>query len=441
LGDLVQKYIHGTTAVKISLDIEDAVRAGHLEPGAKLPTVRDLAKWLNVSPATVASAYATLAARAMVVAHGRGGTRISHRPMPGARRPHVIAENAVNLADGNPDPALLPNVAKLLGKLSYRPHLYGEDPMHAGLIKIMSREMKADGVAVGQCAVVSGAMDGLDRLFTQHLRAGDCVAVEDPGFNGHHDLIASRGLRLIPVRIDAEGMIPDALERACRDDIRAVLITPRVQSPTGAAFTGRRARELQRVLRKRPDALVLEDDHSSFLTGAEYAPVHERTRRWAHLRSFSKAFNPDLRLAVMTGDDQTMTALLDRLVVIERWVSHILQSLVYALLNDAAARSKVSRAQQIYDQRRTALIDALGAMGLKPVGTTGYNIWLPVHEETSIVQGLAKVGWAVAAGERFRLGSPPGIRVTASRLEATTSTKFASAVQELIANSPRRSAV
>lgn len=441
MDDLVQIYIRGRTAVKISLDIEEAVRAGRLEPGAKLPTVRELAKWLKVSPATVASAYATLAGRAVVVAHGRGGTRISHRPMPGARRPHVIAANAVNLADGNPDPALLPDVGNLLSKLRYRPHLYGEDSMHAGLIKIMSREMKADGVAVGQCAVVSGAMDGLDRLFTQHLRAGDCVAVEDPGFNGHHDLIASRGLRLIPVRIDAEGMIPDALERACRDDIRAVLITPRVQSPTGAALTARRARELQRVLRKRPDALVLEDDHASFLTRAEYAPLHEPNRRWAHLRSLSKAFNPDLRLAVMTGDDQTMTALLDRLVVIERWVSHILQSLAYALLKDDATRGKVSRAQQTYDQRRTTLIDELSAIGLRPIGTTGYNIWLPVHAETSIVQGLAKAGWAVAPGERFRLGSPPGIRVTASQLDEPAAKKFVSALRELMTATPRRSAV
>jgi DNA-binding transcriptional MocR family regulator len=305
--------------------------------------------------------------------------------------------------------------------------------MHAGLIKTMAREMKSDGVAVGQCAVVHGAMDGLDRLFTQHLRAGDCVAVEDPGFTGHHDLIASRGLRLIPVRIDAEGMLPDALERACRDDIRAVLITPRLQSPTGAALTARRARELQRVLRKRPEALIIEDDHASFLTRAEYAPVHERNGRWAHLRSFSKAFNPDLRLAVMTGDDQTMTSLLDRLIVIERWVSYILQSVANTLLNDSAVRARVLRAGEIYDQRRQVLMDALVALGLKPVGSTGYNIWLPVHEETPTVQGLSQAGWAVAAGERFRLTSPPGIRITASRLDSAMAAKFARAASTVLA--------
>src|SRR4029453_11460178 len=102
--------------------------------------------------------------------------------------------------------------------------------MHAGLISAMQREMENDGIKAGHCAVVSGSMDGLDRLFTEHLRPGDRIAVEDPGFTGHHDLIASRGLSLVPVRIDEEGMLPESLERALVEGVRAVLITVRAQS-------------------------------------------------------------------------------------------------------------------------------------------------------------------------------------------------------------------
>ncbi|MCI0629637.1 MAG: hypothetical protein L0Y44_03165, partial [Phycisphaerales bacterium] len=100
--------------------------------------------------------------------------------MAGAKRPNLVPKGAVILSDGNPDPALLPEFDSILRKLSYTPRLYGADPINAGLINLMRREMKAEGVDVGQCAVVSGTMDGLDRLLSEHLRPGDRIAVEDP---------------------------------------------------------------------------------------------------------------------------------------------------------------------------------------------------------------------------------------------------------------------
>ena len=444
MSNLVHKHITGTTAVKIASSIEQAIRTGDLAPGDRLPAVRELAGQLNVSPATVASAYQSLQARAVVVSHRRHGTRVSHRPRTGARRQQATLRGGVDLSDGNPDPALLPSFRGILRHMNYQPRLYGGDPMHAGLMNLMGREMAADGVMNRdhhQCAAVNGTMDGIDRLLAEHLRPGDRIAVEDPGFTGHHDLIASRGLTLVPVRIDSEGMMPDALERACVEGVKAVLITLRAQSPTGAAISAERARELRRVLRRRPDALIIEDDHLSFLCCVPCECVHDPSddqSRWAHFRSFSKSFNPDLRLAVMTGDDQTMTSLIDRLMVVERWVSYMLQEAAYALLRDKSVRAQIRRAGRLYDQRREMLIALLEARGLKPMGRSGYNIWLPVQEETPTVQALAAQpsgdgsGWVVAAGERFRLSSPPGIRITTSRLDPQDATKFADALVDVL---------
>ncbi|MDZ4755625.1 MAG: aminotransferase class I/II-fold pyridoxal phosphate-dependent enzyme [Phycisphaerae bacterium] len=435
---LVQKYITGRTAVKIAADIEAAIRAGSLAPGEQLPSVRALADDIGMSPATVASAYQLLQSRALVASQGRRGTRICHRPLATARPRAALAAGAVNAADGNPDPALLPDSARILRTLDYRPHLYGEPTMHEGLIALMRRAMEADGIKADHCCVVSGAMDGFDRLITEHLLPGDRIAVEDPGFTGHHDLAASRGLSLVPVRMDDEGMLPDALARACAQRVHAVLITPRVQSPTGAALSPERARELRGVLRRYPTVLVIEDDHCSFL--AESTPfqrVHDPRGRWAHLRSFSKSFNPDLRLAVMTGDEETMVRLLDRLVVVERWVSMVLQSLAHELLLDSRALAHVRKAARTYDERREALVAALQKHGLHPLGRSGYNVWLPVSEETPTVQALAQAGWAVAPGERFRLGSPPGIRITASRFGPHDPRRFADAASAVL-TSPHR---
>ncbi len=434
----VHKSIKGDTAVKIAGSIEALVRGGDLAAGRRLPTVRALAQHLRVSPATVAAAYAALRARGLIVPQGRRGTLVGHRPLHPARRRPAARPGARNLHDGNPDRDLLPAMGPALRRIDPSACLYGESPHHPELVRLLRRELAAAGVAAGELCVTNGAMDGIGRVLAEHLRAGDRVAVEDPGFTGHLDLVLSRGLVLLPVEIDDEGMLPGALERACAQGAAAVLVTPRAQSPTGAALTAERATELRRVLRRFPDALIVEDDHANRIAGAPLHCLHDGARaRWAHLHSFSKPINPDLRMAVLTGDRETTARIQDRMLVEERWVSTLLQRLVYALLSDATVRKRLRHAERTYAQRRRALLSALAAAGFTARGASGYNVWLPVAEETPAVQALAAAGWSVSAGERFRLRSPPGIRITASTLEPAEAARFAGDLASCLSASGR----
>ncbi|MCI0675269.1 MAG: aminotransferase class I/II-fold pyridoxal phosphate-dependent enzyme, partial [Phycisphaerales bacterium] len=120
------------------------------------------------------------------------------------------------------------------------------------------------------------------------------------------------------------------------------------------------------------------------------------------------------------------------LIVVERWVSQILQMAAFALLCDSSVRAKIKHAGRTYDQRREAMIESLAEVDLQAMGRSGFNIWLPVDEETSTVQALAAAGWAVAAGERFRLNCPPGIRITASRIGPAESQLFARALGRIL---------
>ena len=82
-------------------------------------------------------------------------------------------------------------------------------------------------------------------------------------------------------------------------------------------------------------------------------------------------------------------------------------------------------AAAIYAQRREALIAALDSHRIDAHGRSGINVWIPVADETATVQALADRGWAVAAGERFRIRAAPAIRVTTSALEPADSERFA----------------
>src|SRR5712691_9602606 len=126
---LEQKYISGRTAVNIARSVEAAVAAGRIQSGERLPVVRDLAARLAVSPATVAAAYRILQDRGVTLAERRRGTRI--RPSaPAAPAPPPPPRGVRNLAQGNPDRALLPDLQRHLRGLHVKQRLYGNPLNH-----------------------------------------------------------------------------------------------------------------------------------------------------------------------------------------------------------------------------------------------------------------------------------------------------------------------
>src|SRR3546814_17436354 len=92
-------------------------------------------------------------------------------------------------------------------------------------------------------------MDGIERALRSHIRPGDAVGVEDPGYVSVLLLVRALGLRPIPIALDNDGIRPEALEAAISAGIKALVITPRAQNPTGARLTAARARTLARLLR------------------------------------------------------------------------------------------------------------------------------------------------------------------------------------------------
>ena len=425
---LVQNYIHGDSFVNIAHSVETAVSNGKLAAGELLPPVRSLAAHLGVSPATVAAAYRLLRERGVVVADGRRGTRV--RPAPPIALPRAVPlpRHVRDLAEGNPDPALLPR----LPVLRIEQRLYGEELNDKKLIELAREQFREDGLDADSVSVVSGAMDGIERVLREHLRAGDRVAVEDPCFTGVLDLLHALSLVAVPVPVDDEGLLPSELRRAIRS-AHALIVTPRAQNPSGAALTPRRARELRSVLAARRDLLIVEDDHA--VAGADYLSLIDRTReRWAVVRSVSKSLGPDLRVAVLAADPQTHARVEGRQTLGVRWVSHILQRLVVSLWRDRAP----ARAGRVYTERRNALLRELRARGIAAHGASGLNVWIPVSEESATVQALLHAGWAVKAGERYRIASPPAIRVTIASLSPADAARFAEDLANVI--TPRRRA-
>ena len=417
----------GRTALGIAASIEQALASGKLSDGNRLPPIRELARSLRVSPVTVTAAYRLLRSRGLALGSGRRGTALRARAhlasaVAGASR---HAPGLVDLATGNPDPAFLPSIGGALRGVDPDARLYGGALELPALVSFAAAEFASDGTPGGSIAVTSGSLDAIERLLREHARTGDQVAVEDPTFPALLDLLVSLGLVPVPFSIDDDGPRPESLDRALRPGVRAVVLSSRAQNPTGAAINRSRASDLKRILGHRSRPLVIEVDDSAAVSGSPLVTLTQERQHWAVVRSTSKWLGPDLRVALVTGDPITIGRLQRRQTISVRWVSHLLQRLTWALWSDPSSGRLFARAAEAYAARRRALIDALAAHDIRALGRSGFNVWIPVREETATVQALADRGWAVAAGERFRLQSPPAIRVTTSALQPEEARQFA----------------
>ncbi|MFF9393662.1 aminotransferase class I/II-fold pyridoxal phosphate-dependent enzyme [Streptomyces griseoluteus] len=421
-----QYEISGTTAKGITGSVEQGVAEGALAPGAALPPVRRLAEELGVSPGTVATAYKELRRRGIVVTLGRGGTVVAEAPSVASRRPPKVPEGLRDLAGGHPDPALLPALVPP-SHLSPGVRSHRSSPRLARLESAVREWIGADGVPVEQVTFAHGALDFVGRVLSAELRPGDAVAMEDPGYHHLLDLVAALGLRTVPVAVDGEGMRPEELRGALRAGVRAVVLSPRAQNPFGGAFSPVRRDALAEVLREAPEVLVLENDHASDISSAPLRSLATTgLARWAHVRTVSKFLGTDLRWAAAACDPVTLARHDGRLLLTSGWVSHLLQETVHGLLTDAATGALVARAGAEYALRRTALARALGERGISARGESGMNLWVPVRDESAVVNGLRSRGWWVAAGARFRLASAPGVRITTAELAPREAVRLAS---------------
>ncbi|MER5554019.1 aminotransferase class I/II-fold pyridoxal phosphate-dependent enzyme [Streptomyces sp. NPDC002793] len=424
--------ISGRRASDIAASVERGVASGDLEPGHVLPPMRELATLLGVNPNTVAAAYRSLRERGVIETAGRRGSRVRPRPASTARGSlRVEAPPGVrDLGDGNPDPALLPELGEALAAAAeaYGKELglYGDAAVVPRFAELARAALDADGVPDGPVAVTSGALDSIERVLAAHLRPGDAVAVEDPGWGALLDLVPALGMRVVPVALDEEGPLPGDVERVLRAGARALVVTGRAQNPTGATVGSRRAGELRSLLAEHPGVLLIEDDHGHAIVDLPLHPLAGSTDRWAFVRSVSKAYGPDLRVAVLTGDGLTVDRVTGRQRLGPGWVSGLLQRTV-AHLWETGAVDTVAVARS-YGERRDALVRALGERGITSYGRTGMNVWVPVGDETGAVARLLHSGWAVAPGARFRMASPQGLRLTVSSLSAADIEPLADAV-------------
>ena len=420
----------GSTSQQIFDCIRSLVINAELLPGDALPPVRELADILEVNRNTVSSAYKRLAKAGIAVTQGRLGTTICAPPSAGEQEGLSIDSRLIDLADGNPNPKFLADPLVLFSASALKRFLYGEATILPELHAIGASWFAPDCPESYTLELTHGAVDAIERLVAAHLVVGDKVAVEDPCFLGTQNVLRLAAIETVGIAMDDQGMLPQALSAALSQGVRAVIITPRAQNPSGCSLSANRAQALQKIISGHPNVLIIVDDHFALLAEADYySVISQSTTHWALIRSTSKGLGPDLRVAMLASDPVTATRLRARLAPGMSWISHILQTIVAIALASKEVADQLCEAQAAYQKQRAHLCCALRAQSIAVnQNADGLNIWIAiVVDEMALCHALAKRGWLVRPGKAFQVKTKdPAIRVTVSKLQEAQAQKFAS---------------
>jgi GntR family transcriptional regulator/MocR family aminotransferase len=361
--------------------LRDAVQAGRLRPGARLPATRALAADLGIARNTVADAYGQLVAEGWLTARTGSGTWVTQHPVPargapGSHQPD-ITHPRYDLRPGVPDLSAFPRRAWLAAErkaLSVaRDHVLGyPDPRGLPQLRLALADYlaRARGVTVSPSRVVvcAGFAQGL-ALLGQVLRArgATTIATESCGHPGHRLIAEAHGLGLISLPVDAGGAVPDGLSagglstggRSAAAD--AVLLTPAHQFPLGVTLRPQRRRAIVEWA-VDTGGLVIEDDYDGEFrydrqpVGAMQALAPEHV---VYAGTASKSLMPGLRLGWLV----LPAPLVDEVVAAKEATGGLTGSLdqltLAEFISSGGYDRQIRHARLAYRRRRDRLVAAL----------------------------------------------------------------------------------
>lgn len=378
--------------------IRDAIADQRLDRGTRLPATRTLASELGLSRNTVTSAYDLLAAEGWIHNRIGAGAFVASPPEPARfaeppsspKTPDVPppvfsqrgrALTSISHAAGSNRP--VPFVADVPAfdvfplaswsrqmALSWRevdPAMLGyADPAgYLPLRRELARHLRANRFlrcTAQDVIMTSGTQQSLDLLARILLDPGDTVWIEDPGYVGARAALIAAGARLVPVPVDDQGLVV-AVGRALAPAPKLIFITPSRQYPLGVTMTMARRAELL-AFAESCGAWVIEDDYDcEFRYGGTPLPAVQSmdgSGRVIYLGTFSKALLPSFRLGYFVGPPELATAFANAKAIIDKHPPLLEQITLESFMQSGRFAAHIRRMRQIYGERQTCLIEALG---------------------------------------------------------------------------------
>ena len=428
---------------QIANGIVEEIRKGRLKPATALPGTRMLAQELGVSRKVIVMAFEDLTIQGWLETVPKKGTFVSSKkrkediaivpdentysytinPPPSSLRNSANTEhNTIIFNDGLPDVRLAPiqelgnaykRIIQRKGRWRMLGYGYerGDESLRLALCNMLTHD-RALSLNESQICVTRGSQMALYLTAKVLLKAGDCVAVEDPGYSPFWDILKSCGARILPVAVDGEGMQVHVLEDLCnRVPIKAVYTTPHHQFPTTVAMSKERREALVSLSTRFGFAIIEDDyDHEYHYSPNRNFPLksYSNSQNVIYIGSVSKLIAPSLRVGYVVGPEDFIDAVATYRLMVDRQGDVTLEQALAELMQDGEVSRHAREALAIY-RERFLLMEQLLQKHLKttsefdaPQGGLAY--WLRFKQELSteqLHQALLKRGVSVISTENF----------------------------------------
>jgi GntR family transcriptional regulator / MocR family aminotransferase len=358
---------------QLERELRDAIRSGRLAPGERLPSSRSLAAELGISRGLVLECYSQLQAEGFLTSRTGSATRVAagaftppEPPLATATPPHLD----VDFLPGVPDLTSFPRRdwawAMRESCLNATPVDlgYGDPRGTESLRRVLAGYLRRVRGAVAdpeQLLVCAGFAQGINLVLRSLAQEGvRRVAIEDPGDDDYDELAARLELEAVPVPVDDRGIDVDALAAT---DVRAVILTPTHQFPTGNALAPERRQALVRWAHER-DATIIEDDYDAEFrydrdpVGALQGLAPDRV---ALIGTVSKSLAPALRLAWIVCPGGLVESVTEDKRLSDRGSPALEQLALATLIESGRFDRHLRRMRAVYSARRDTLVSALAA--------------------------------------------------------------------------------
>ena len=417
--------------------LKEDISSGQLGPGDRIPTQRALAKRLGMALGTVTRAYAEAERHGLIRSRGARGTFIAG---PDGQRDEgtlgipdpasSVIEMSIDLPLHGEDPDLGPvlhdiarrnNTAELL-----RYHAVAGTPRHreAGVAWAARFGVETSANRVVVCA---GTQHALTVSLMSVAAPGDTVLCSELTYPGMKSVASHLHLRLQGVASDERGILPQAVEEACRSTtVKGLYCNPSFHNPTTVQLDLKRRQQLAKLAQKY-DFSILEDDVHRLLSDnpptpiASLAPDHT-----FFIASLSKALTAGLRVAFLVPPAEQYEAVSQAVWATVWMVSSLPIEVAATWIEDGTADNVVRRKRDEAGERQRVCRNALGNASYS-AQPHGYYVWLQLPEpwsSTGYALEARQRGVAITSSEPFSVGSiasPAAVRICLAAAETRKS--------------------
>jgi DNA-binding transcriptional MocR family regulator len=432
--------------------LAEGIRSGVLASGERLPPHRELASRLNINITTVTKAMAMLQEAGLVESRPGRGTLVK----PLLRQPPAQFQSAPSDAPGRVDLSInrpatdvySQALAQLLPELSRDPRFLETQDYHPSEGPLWAREAAASwlahyGVAAPaqRLLITEGAQHGLACTLRAVMERGDTLLADTVTYQGINALCRTLGLNLVGVDGDAEGMLPEALERACVLHMpKALFLVPSIHNPTAITLGLERRQALAEVVERHRLLLIEDDVYRPLLDDSPPSFAQLLPAQTIHITAMSKCIAPGLRMGFVLAPTQWV-ADIGTTLRIDCWSISPLSALVATRLIESGQAVEMVAAQREELRARQALLrQQFGDLRVQ-ASATAPHVWLHLPEPwraSSFAQTCQEHGIGLLPGVAFTLRQehpPHAVRIN---LAAARSREQLTRALEVIARLARQ---